>query len=67
MNSSFEFYHYFNKKLSKSDVKGLINIARKRHGLLIYKLLTHMLEFDVHKRPTFAELEIVISKPMSQS
>lgn len=26
-----------------------------------------MLEFQVHKRPTFAELETLISKPMSQS
>ena len=54
MNSSFDFYHYHKKTISKSDVKGLINVARKRHGLLIYKLLIHMLEFQVHKRPTFA-------------
>ena len=43
MNSSFGFYQFFNKSISKSEVKGLINVARKRHGLLIYKLLVHML------------------------
>ena len=45
----------------------MINIARKRHGALIYKLLISMLEFDPLKRPTFTELEVVIAKPLSQS
>ena len=53
MSSSFKFYQYYNKTMNPKEVKGLINIARKRHGLLIYKLLTHMLEFDPYKRPTF--------------
>jgi hypothetical protein len=67
MNSSFEAYHYFSKTLSPADFKGLINIARKRHGLLIYKLLGEMLQFDRHKRPTFSELEVLIPKSMNTS
>ena len=43
MSSSSKIYEYYNKKMNPSEVKGLINIARKRHGLLIYKLLAHML------------------------
>lgn len=39
--------------MSEQKVKGLINIARKRHGPLLYKLLCEMLEWDAKKRPTF--------------
>lgn len=67
MSSSFEVYHFHNKEIKKSDVRGLINVARKRHGLLLFKLLTEMLQFEIHKRPTFAELEVLITKPMGQS
>jgi hypothetical protein len=53
--------------MSNGKVKGLINIARKRHGPLIYKLLNEMLEWDPKKRPTFEELEIMIARPLSSS
>lgn len=39
MCSTFEVYHYDEKYMSQQTVKGLINIARKRHGPLLYKLL----------------------------
>lgn len=67
MSSFFEVYHFHNKEIKKGDIRGLVNVARKRHGLLIFKLLTEMLQFELHKRPTFSELEVLINKPMAQS
>lgn len=45
MSSFFEVYEFHNKVIKKRDIRGLVNVARKRHGLLIFKLLTEMLQF----------------------
>ena len=47
-------------RLALEQFKGLVNIARKRHGTMLYKLLNLMLEADPQKRPSFTELTLIM-------
>ena len=67
MNTSFDVYHYDKKYMRLEQLKGLVNIARKRHGTLLYKLLNLMLEADPQKRPSFTELTLIMQTYLSQS